>query len=159
MATQSLLRPQSAGGVTTETGSSIKYQDGGKFQLKIDSLSVQAQCQLIDATTEEDAFVVHKHTGRVSGQVKITGHIISGKLVGFNNLPDEEVLVHAVLGKTGAGDNTYHKLRFNLAITSMTLQYSRKSATVPIVIEGSITKKVTGTTNSVHESLGTISAP
>ena len=155
MATQSLLRPQSAGGHLVEAGSHIKYADGGTFQIKIDNLSVQVQCALTDATGEADNFVTHKHNGRVTGRVTIKGHVISGKLVGFNNLPDEEVLVHAVLGKYGTDVANYHLVRFNMAVTSMALQYSRKSVTIPIIIEGNITKSVSS--KSIHESLGAIS--
>jgi len=159
MPKQTLLRPQSAGGNLVESTSEIKYADAGggttTFQLKIDSLSVQAQCQLFDATGEDDSFVTHKHTGRVSGQARIAGHIISGKLAGFNNLPDEEVLVHAVLGKYGTDDANYHRMRFKMAITSMSMQYSRQLTTIPIVIEGKITKSVS--TKSIHESQGAIS--
>ena len=149
MPVQTLLKPQSSGGNIVESSSEIKYADGGTFQLKIESLVLQAQCALKDCTGEADNFVTLLHTGRVSGQAVITGHVISGKLVGFNNLPDDDVLVHAVLGKTGPDDDDHHLIRFKMAVTGMTLQYSRKAATIPITIEGKITKSVSS--KSIYE--------
>tara|TARA_R110002012_G_scaffold199089_2_gene367998 strand:- start:474 stop:959 length:486 start_codon:yes stop_codon:yes gene_type:complete len=160
MGIQNLLRPQSGGGNLMESGSHIKYSSGATFRLKVDQVSLEAQCPLIDATQETDDYVTWKHTNRVTGIVRLTGHVISGANVGFNNLPDEEVMVHLVLGKTGDDADDYHVLRFKIAATAMVLQYSRQSPTVPIQIEGRITKSATigGTTRSVCEAITTISA-
>jgi hypothetical protein len=161
--TQTLLRPSSSGGDMVEAASHIKYADAGggttTLQLKIDGLNIQAQCAVTDATGEADNFVTHLSNNRVSGLVKITGHVIQGKKVGFNNLPDDAVLVHAVLGSTGT--DTYHLLRFNMAITGLSMQYTRQLPTIPITIEGVITGFIdpdTGAANikSIHESTGGI---
>ena len=160
MTTQNLLRPQSNNGDLLESGSHIKYSSGATFRIKVDSVAIEAQCPVIDATQESDDYVTWKHTHRVPGKVSLSGHVINGASVGFNSLPDDEVLVHLVLGKTGTDSDDYHVLRFNVAATAMSLQYSRKMPTVPIKIEGSITKTVTigGTTKAVCEAITTISA-
>ena len=160
MTTQNLLRPQSNNGDLMESGSHIKYSSGATFRIKVDSVAIEAQCPVMDATQESDDYVTWKHTNRVTGKVNLSGYVINGINVGFNNLPDDEVLVHLVLGKTGTNADDYHVLRFNVAATAISLQYSRQMATVPIKIEGNITKSVTigATTKSVCEAITTISA-
>ena len=159
MGIQKLLKPQSNAGQLMEGGSEIKWESGDPtaaiLRLKIDGLSIQAECGLIDSTRDEASFVKHESTQRVSGMARITGHVIQGVLVGFNNIPNDEVLVHAVLGHSGTSSN-YHRIRFKMAITSMSMDYSRKNTSIPIVIEGKITENVSS--ESIHESLDEIRA-
>tara|TARA_R110000824_G_scaffold232781_1_gene420940 strand:+ start:1057 stop:1533 length:477 start_codon:yes stop_codon:yes gene_type:complete len=156
MGIQKLLKPQSNAGNLMESGSEIKWQSSGAtLRLKIDTLTIQATCDLIDATRDEDNFVKHLSTNRVSGAVRISGHVIRGALVGFNNLPDDLVTIHAVLGHSGTGSD-YHVIRFNIAITNISLGYSRQNVTVPVVIEGKVTQSVSS--KSIYEAATTISA-
>jgi len=163
----SLLRPSSTGSVLLDDISHINAQTGDNTVLviKAETIELQAAYQSINVSRETgnigpsgspaESFSVEKHlsTGRTSGKVKITGHVLRGQLIGFSSMPDDTVTLKMILGKTGTsvdGDD-YHTLQMVLVITDIAIKYSRKNPTIPITIAGKITAPASG--NVIQESI------
>ena len=134
---QELVRPQSVGDTLFATESDVSYENGDKFTLKGVRISVQGKTDVLDATGEDDTFVKMLMKNRVSGEVEISGHVVQGRLIGFGNLPDDSV---KVAFNYGVKSGTAHVLTIFIAVTSLSFNWSRQSATVPVTLRGKITK-------------------
>ena len=149
-APQTLLRPQSVGVNFAVRSSEISYANGDTLTLKMLSINVHGQSDILDATGELDDFVTLLGTNRITGEVEINGAVVSGRMVGFNNLPDEDVKFVFLYG---GHSSTSHQITVRLAITSLSLQWSRKSSFVPVKIRGRISYN-TGQADQIREGAG-----
>lgn len=142
---QKILKPQSIGagagsGHTSNlylSTTEVSYASGSTFTLKTSRINVLGQYDSFDATrdTQEPSPTILS-TNRVSGDVEIQGHVIQGQLIGFNNLPDDSVKVTFKYSDITAAT---HVLTFFIAVSSLSIDWSRKSTTVPVTLRGKIT--------------------
>tara|TARA_R110000824_G_scaffold232781_1_gene420939 strand:+ start:578 stop:1057 length:480 start_codon:yes stop_codon:yes gene_type:complete len=141
---QKILKPQGIGAGSDGDHTSnlylssteVSYASGDTFTLKTSKIRILGTTHTIDATRDEDDFVKHLSTNRVSGEIEISGHVIQGQLIGFNNLPDDSV---RVAFKYADNTTATHALTVFMSVHSLRLDWSRKSTTVPVVLRGRIT--------------------
>ena len=84
---------------------------------------------------------------RITGEVEIRGAVVNGRLIGFNNLPDEDAKFQFV---PGMHISNSHQITVRLAISSLAIEWTRKAAFVPVRIKGRITFN-TGNADQIRE--------
>lgn len=147
-----ILNPNTTSGsaVLTVLGSDISANSATSFTMKLSSMDMNVQTPMIDATPEpldsggdpsttSYPAVRLRHKGRTTGTVRMSGHMIAGKGLGFANLPAEDVDVFITIGQeqTDSSPKT-HSLKFRMAITDVRVQWARGGPNVPVQVVGQI---------------------
>ena len=118
------------------------------LKLKVTQFSIDIKTPTVDGTEEQKSVLTtvyqqRFHTGRVEGDASFQGYIISGSLVGLQNLPVEEVDVKVRIGKH-QNDGTVHQVAFRMAVERVKVDWARQAVGIPVAIQGKITDRFEG---------------
>ena len=140
MATEALLRPQSAGAAILQDAGSIGTGQSGstvKIFMKVASARFGLSMGVLDTTGDGDALTHIDHNNELRGQIQLSGFVLAGHDIGIEELGAN----NPVSVQFKAASNKVYK--FKMVIKDIVIDWNRQSPVVGLSVVGLLTDDLT----------------
>ena len=143
MASEALLRPQTAGSAILGTGSTSGV-DGSTIFMKVSSARFALSMGVLDTTGDGDQFTQVDHNNEYRGQITLSGFVLAIDDIGIQTLQDAvtaTTFVNPVSVHFKAANETFY--RFKMTIRDIIVDWNRQAPVVGIAVVGMLTSNIT----------------